>query len=243
MSDLISAMTAYAQIRQQQQLDNAAWRMASSAIPGARGTFHVSEYSPVPLGGGMTLSLPKHNNKRIDLSQGGLKSTGNPFHVSLSGSGFFKVQTNDGRTLLTRRGNFKLDTANQLITAEGYKVLAGGNPVSIDPTDPRFMIQKDGTMVSSAGSLGKLDVVMPQDVSQLIPVDGAYFDLGNGGEVPVEGTSVHQGALEGSNVLATREAANVALIAQESKTTQRLVSETYERRKKFISELGNREGN
>ena len=47
-------------------------------------------------------------------TQGDLKSTGNPYDVSIQGPGFFRVQQADGTDAYTRSGNFSLSPQGQL---------------------------------------------------------------------------------------------------------------------------------
>jgi len=48
------------------------------------------------------------------LTQGDLKSTGNPYDVAIQGSGFFRVQQADGTDAYSRSGNFSLSPQGQV---------------------------------------------------------------------------------------------------------------------------------
>ena len=53
-----------------------------------------------------------------DYSTGAMKNTGGTLDLALDGEGFFKVQTPNGPRY-TRNGNFRLNTAKQLVNQNG----------------------------------------------------------------------------------------------------------------------------
>jgi len=59
------------------------------------------------------------------LTQGDLKSTGNPYDVAIQGSGFFRVQQADGTDAYSRSGNFSLSPQGQLVTQNGLVIQPG----------------------------------------------------------------------------------------------------------------------
>ncbi|MFC3769889.1 flagellar hook-basal body complex protein [Paenibacillus sp. GCM10012303] len=71
--------------------------------------------------------------------------------VRIDGDGFFAVQAGDeGGIFLTRDGNFKVDAAGQVVTADGYRVLGVGGELlpEIDPaTVTAFSIDQNGQFV------------------------------------------------------------------------------------------------
>jgi flagellar basal-body rod protein FlgF/flagellar basal-body rod protein FlgG len=144
---------------------------------------------------------------KTDFSLGPLKRTDGPTDLALKGSGFFVVKRGD-EDLLTRAGNFSIDPAGQLITADGYPVLAeGGRPVRIDATAGPISVSPSGVLTQGDNSF-VLALVKPASLG----------DLARHGEnlwaplapteplTPVErGNAVAQGYLEGSGVQATTE--------------------------------------
>src|SRR6478735_2937050 len=59
------------------------------------------------------------------MTQGDLKTTGNPYDVAIQGSGYFRIQQADGTDAYTRSGNFSLSPQGQLITQDGLVVQPG----------------------------------------------------------------------------------------------------------------------
>ncbi|RLT47217.1 MAG: flagellar hook-basal body protein [Chloroflexi bacterium] len=57
-----------------------------------------------------------------DFGEGSLRETEQPFDFSISGNGFFAVQTPDG-VRYTRDGRFTRDLNGHLVTADGFRVL------------------------------------------------------------------------------------------------------------------------
>ena len=89
-------------------------------------------------------SLPTVERQYTDFSQGQLLPTGNPLNAALNGKGFFALNSPSG-TVYTRNGTFRVSTANQLETPEGYtlrNVLDNGKPINVD-TKQAVDIAKD----------------------------------------------------------------------------------------------------
>lgn len=60
---------------------------------------------------------------RQTFSQGGIRVTGNPLDMAISGTGFFKVQDPKGKEIYTRNGQFSLDGSGNVINAQGGKLV------------------------------------------------------------------------------------------------------------------------
>ena len=72
---------------------------------------------PIQVGAGVQVA-----SNEIAFSQGSINSTGNSTDVALNGNGFFVV--NNGQSLeYTRAGNFSLNAAGNLVTANGFSVM------------------------------------------------------------------------------------------------------------------------
>ena len=153
-------------------------------------------------------------------SQGDLRQTDRPFDLAISGDGFLEVLGPGGQTYLWRGGTLKIGTDGLLQTIDGMplKTLI---EVPEDVTELR--IGRDGRVLALAPGdsdyteLGQLDVVMPDDVTQLASVDGGYFrapeEVALHSFVPGEsGKGVFiQGSLEASNVELTTELVGLLL--------------------------------
>ena len=56
-------------------------------------------------------------------SQGSLRQTGLHTDMAIEGEGFFRVLTYDGGFAYTRNGEFKIDSNNQMVTSQGYRLM------------------------------------------------------------------------------------------------------------------------
>ncbi|MEM6655078.1 MAG: flagellar hook-basal body complex protein [Planctomycetota bacterium] len=61
-----------------------------------------------------------------DFSQGTIEISSNPLDIAIQGDGFLVVQDSQGGQLYTRNGQLQLNSANQLVTSSGQRVLGYG---------------------------------------------------------------------------------------------------------------------
>ncbi len=174
---------------------------------------------------------------RADLEQGDVKQTGNELDVAIFGKGFFKVNTENG-VRYTRKGNFTLDTAGNLITQGGDQVLGEGGPIKIIGNN--ITIDADGNITTNMGQMGKIAIVDFEESGSIIKEGKSYF--ANPQELPEDSklteTKIHQGYVELSNVNTAEEMVNMiqALRAFESyQKSMRVIDELNE---KAINQVG-----
>jgi flagellar basal-body rod protein FlgF len=141
-------------------------------------------------------------NGGIDLSQGTLKTTGEPMDVALNGRGFFTVAGDKGTTLLTRDGHFQVDSAGHLLSS-GKPVLGkDGQPITLELKGD-VVIGSDGTITQSGADTGMaLGIADVSDSKQLIKMGGNMLRAADGvtlAQAPAD-TQVMQGNLEESGV-------------------------------------------
>jgi flagellar basal-body rod protein FlgF len=84
---------------------------------------------------GRVVSFVSANKSIRNLSDGAYRQTGNSTDVSLSGNGYFMVETAQGNRL-TRNGQFAVNTQGELVSAHGsYKILnENQSPIVIPAT-------------------------------------------------------------------------------------------------------------
>ena len=154
-------------------------------------------------------------------SQGDFQQTGNELDMAIQGKGFFQVLQPDGSTAYTRMGAFRLDSAGQMVTADG------------EPLEPPVSIPQDALNVSVSAT-GQVSVMQPgQTVASVVgQIDLANFinpaglvSVGRGlyKETAASGTAmtanpgsnevgqVQQGFIESSNVNVVEELTNMIL--------------------------------
>ena len=145
-----------------------------------------------------------------DFEQGGLKVTGAPFDVAISGDGFLKVQTPNGE-LYTRNGHFRLNAEGQMISEQGFPVLGGGDAITLPAGFKNVVIAEDGRIFADNALVGQFDVVSVDDPSMLEKAGNNLFRPREGvtvDEQPAQGALV-QGFLEAPNVDAVYEMVNM----------------------------------
>jgi flagellar basal-body rod protein FlgG len=142
-----------------------------------------------------------------DHAQGALRETGNPLDVAIDGEGFFTVKRADGSLALTRDGSFQLDSRGRLTTSSGalaqppITVPAGTSPSAV-------AIAPDGTVRAGGRTLGRLALVTVASPDHLLAAGANLFttSAASGATRPVGAkATIHQGALEGSNVEVSNE--------------------------------------
>lgn len=123
------------------------------------------------LGGGLTM-MPN----QIDLSQGGLESSSNPFDLAIEGEGFFAVRA-DGRMRLTRDGRFLLDKDGYLArsSSRGERVLdVKGQPIRLEQTDG-LTISDDGKIAREGETIAQVGLFAVPDKARLTKVGGTLL--------------------------------------------------------------------
>ena len=130
--------------------------------------------------------------------QGALQKTGNTFDIALDGNGFMAVQTPMGERY-TRGGAFKIDSAGDLVTADGYKVLnQNGGPLHVG--NEQFSVREDGLVTVSGGDTEQFKIVDFADRTQLKKSGQGFFVADKGMTAAAPTASVKQGYLEASNI-------------------------------------------
>jgi flagellar basal-body rod protein FlgF len=134
-----------------------------------------------------------------DTKQGSLSRTGNSLDLALQGDGYLKVQTPLG-IRYTRNGRFQLDPTGQVVTAQGYPVLAEGDAPLTLPTDAKdITVTRDGTVSTAQGDAGHIAVVEFADERALSPVSGGLY-VTEATPTKAKDAVVLQGMVEESNV-------------------------------------------
>ncbi len=172
-----------------------------------------------------------------DYSSGPAKQTGNSLDLALDGEGFFVVNTPEGRAY-TRQGNFRLDSANRLVTADGHQVLGGG-PLTL--TGGRVDIDSEGKVFVDGGQVGTLDVVDFPKPYNLQKIGNALFipaDPAAGGPQPAPPGRVRQGFIEESNVSTIAEMTQLIEANRYFEACQKVVRSYDEMAGKAANELG-----
>ncbi len=96
-------------------------------------------------------------------TQGDFQQTGNELDVAIQGKGFFQVLQPDGTVAYSRTGTFRLDSAGQMVTADG------------EPLEPPINIPQDALNIN-VSSTGQVTVLQP---GQTVPTVVGQIELAN----------------------------------------------------------------
>lgn len=156
---------------------------------------------------------------RIDLSQGQIRTTGNPLDVAIQGNAFFVVNTTQGARY-TRNGCFKLNAAKELVNSAGLKVLGKkGRPIVIQG---KPAIDENGKVYSDGEPVDDLVFVRPKDSARVQSLDGNLYNFEP--EFAKTGQfTADSGLLEGSNVNPLNEMTAVLNFTRNFEIAQRIM--------------------
>lgn len=152
-----------------------------------------------------SLSMGFANGRSINLQQGALTQTGGTFDFAIEGDGFFMLEGVDG-PVLTRAGAFTPSAEGELTNMDGLRLLdAGGAPIFVPPDAKTVSLASDGTLSADGRPVTQIGLFTPLDRSDLQHQQGVLFTAPGGTQPVLEGTSILQGFVEGSNVNPVQE--------------------------------------
>ena len=134
-------------------------------------------------------------------AQGAIQNTGRSLDVAIQGPGFLQVRRNDGSIGLTRNGALEVSAQGEITNQEGNPLVPALKlPKGIDANS--IKIEPNGQVIAGSRTIGQLSVVNVPAPDQLQPDGDSMFSVtaGSGATRPATGSSIQQGALEGSNV-------------------------------------------
>ncbi|MDX9703182.1 MAG: flagellar hook-basal body protein [Candidatus Auribacterota bacterium] len=182
---------------------------------------------------------------------GNMKATENPLDLAIEGEGFFTININDNE-YYTRNGRFSINNEGQLVTPEGYLVMGDGGPIEIidgNETNPavtrRINISSTGDIsIQVAGQnnerkVGKLKIVMFEDISKLQSLGQSVFTAGRGSDPQImDRPRIAQGYVEESNVNILDEMVSMIANMRIYETNQRALSNMSNAYNRSINEIG-----
>ena len=165
----------------------------NGSVPPGSGTIN-------DIGGGVRVL-----DTQTDFSPGPIKPTGRDLDLAIDGPGYFAIRKGD-RTLLTRAGNFEINTDNQLVEPSGGLVLSEtGIPITIDPEGAPWQITPDGSLLQGDDPV-PLAIVVPKSPGDLAKQgDNLFLPLGPTATLEPDQRRVARGVLETSSVKPTLE--------------------------------------
>lgn len=171
-------------------------------------------------------------------AEGSFHETGNDFNIAIRGDGYLVTETEEGEQQYTRSGVLSLDVDGQLVASSGNPVLdANGNPIILTITDYNFNVGKDGTISTSNGPRGKIQIVRFENEQFLTKVGNGSFTT-NEEALPASGTTIVQGMLERSNVSSILEMTKMIDVSRAYQSAAKAMQTNGDLIRKAINELG-----
>lgn len=155
-----------------------------------------------------------------NMTSGSIKQTNSLSDFAITGNGYFNVQLPDGTVGYTKNGHFQVNQLNQLVTQEGYPVVA-----------------EEGNLIDSRGNTFNFRLTRFADVNDLTARGETIFVSQNAGIVDNQ-SRVDQKMLENSNVNMVDEMTNLMETAREFEINQKALHTSDETLRKVINEIG-----
>ena len=185
---------------QSARVDVIAQNLANVSTPGYRRdtlSFRAALSGALP-------GAPAVDRVSTDREGGGFEATGRALDFAVAGPGFFTVQDPNTQTVYyTRAGNFSLDAAGRLVTADGrFQALSrDGRPIELDRSNGGAVrLREDGALLQGDEEKGQLGIAELPDGAELRKGGNNLFVLLGAPAAAAENPRVEQGSLERSSV-------------------------------------------
>lgn len=196
--------------------------LANTQTTGFKSDLEQFRSRPVVGAGFPTRVYAMNEKPGLDLSTGGMQTTGGELDVAINGEGYFAVQGADGKEAYTRAGDLHVTPEGLLQTGAGLQVLGQGGPITIQPAE-KLTIGSDGTI--SIIPLGSGNATTQVEVGRikLVKLEAGNLEKSTDGLLhakdgkPVEASAdvrLAQGVLEGSNVNAISAMVDMIALAR-----------------------------
>lgn len=170
--------------------------------------------------GGVTVS-----GTSLSTQQGPLARTFNPTDLAISGSGYFRIQGENGDVSFTRNGSFSVDSNGFLRSGGGY-LLGDAGPLRVASNFTNITVSPGGTVSYTDGGgipnvAGTISLGQFSNDSGLAPIGGGFAATAASGAAQLSAPgqngagTITSGAVEMSNTDFVSEAVT-SLLAQRS---------------------------
>lgn len=159
-----------------------------------------------------------------DTRPGSAIITHDPYHMIISGNGYFAVQTEEG-IKYTRAGVFTANENGDLVTPLGHQVLdRDGSPINIPAGSKGIDLASDGTLSNEQGVIARVGVYQFDEEQEMHYDNNGYLETD---QTPGELSdyTVKQGMYEGSNVNSIAATTELVQILQAFQQNQKAIEE------------------
>ncbi len=152
-----------------------------------------------------------NRSEYTDYSQGSLESTGRSVDMAINGKGFFLVESETYGIVLTRNGQFEIDSDGELYLPGVGKVLNDGEDV-ISIENSSFTVSPTGMISVDGDETDTLFIAAPSEETVLKSVGNGVFQVNEEGGYDQAETGTYnllQGMLEKSNINMAQEMSKI----------------------------------
>lgn len=134
-----------------------------------------------------------------DLEQGSFEYTESPFDVAINGNVYFNIAGYNGETMLTRNGQWELDSEGYLCLSNSGRILGENGEIQLGNDD--FVIDVDGRIYQNGELVDRLRLSYINPEGNIDKFGANMFTSVEAGDVPEgERFDIIQGAYERSNI-------------------------------------------
>lgn len=173
----------------------------------------------------------------LDLDQGRLTKTNNPFDIAVSGAGMFRLRGLDGVLAYTRSGQFKLAQNGRVVTAQGLALQTADGADLIAPGG-KLKIEADGTVMDGERPIARLALYQPAAGASVQALGGSLFAVPGDLVDEVAAPELRQGMVEASNVSLAEEMVSMMDALRQAEGGARLVQTYDDLMGKVVSTFG-----
>ena len=170
-----------------------------------------------------------------DTTQGGIKPTGNPLDLAISGTdAYFQVQTPQG-TRYTRSGSFQVNAEGTVVNDNGYPVLGNdGGEITLPQNAKNVVVNGAGQVTVDGQDVGQIGMLTFKNEAAMQRVGNTLYTAQ---EVPEPATDsrIVQGAVESSNVSPVTEMVHVMQLSRDTTQTAKFIENMYDLESKTSS--------
>lgn len=152
-----------------------------------------------------------NSSQYTDYSQGSYETTERPVDMAINGDGFFLVDSETYGPVLTRNGQFEIDSDGELYLPGVGKVLNDGED-TISLENSNFTVSPTGVISADGEEIDSLYIVKPSEDTVLETVGPGVFRCPEDGgydQVDTGTYSVLQGTLEKANINMAQEMSKI----------------------------------
>ena len=166
-----------------------------------------------------------------DLSPGTVTATGRSLDVAMAGDAMVTVQSRDGETAYTRRGDLQISDSGLVTTGAGDPVVGASGPLTLPPADKISIARDGGVWIlpqgDTTGQMQEIDrlALVSFTGSDIVKGNDNLFRVRDGGILPDDPNArVIPASLEGSNVNMTASLVDMIETSRAWETQVKLLS-------------------